>query len=35
MSKLTRLTLDARKAKGYKQRDLQRDAVAALLLGEK
>lgn len=34
MSKLTRLTLDARKAKGHKQRDLQRDAVAALLLGQ-
>ena len=34
MSQLTRLTLDARKAKGHKQRDLQRDAVAALLLGQ-
>ena len=34
MSQLTRLTLDARKAKGHKQQDLQRDAIAALLLGQ-
>lgn len=33
MSKLTRLTLDARKATGSKQRDLQTDAVAELLMG--
>lgn len=33
MSKLTRLTLDARKASGSKQRDLQTAAVAELLMG--
>lgn len=34
MSKVTQLTLNAKKATGHKQRDLQRDAVAALLLGQ-
>lgn len=34
MSKVTQLTLNARKATGHKQRDLQRDAIAAMLLGE-
>lgn len=34
MSKVTQLTLNARKASGHKQRDLQRDAIAAMLLGE-
>lgn len=33
MSKLTRLTLDARKAQGSRQRDLQTAAVAELLMG--
>jgi hypothetical protein len=33
MSKLTRLTLDARKASGSKQRDLQMAAVTELLMG--
>jgi hypothetical protein len=33
MSKLTRLTLDARKAQGSRQRDLQTAAVTELLLG--
>ena len=33
MSTVTRLTLNARKASGYKKRELQGDAIAALLLG--
>ena len=34
MSKVTQIALNARKAKGYQQRVLQADAVAALLSGE-